>query len=144
MALKISIGSDEMGFELKKKIVETFSKKGHEFVDAGTFAGETANYPGIAYKAVKQMTEGDATGAFSYAARGSAWRWPRIRSRGVCRGLPRYLLDRKVDLKQQLQTLCMGALVIGPKTAEKMVELWLELTYDPSAGRRKKCRRSTI
>ncbi|MFA5074844.1 MAG: RpiB/LacA/LacB family sugar-phosphate isomerase [Candidatus Babeliales bacterium] len=55
--MKISIGSDHRGFELKSKIVENF--KNIEWIDVGTHAGATTrvNYPMFAQKVCKNILE---------------------------------------------------------------------------------------
>jgi len=130
--LKISIGSDELGFDLKNMIIDTFARKGHEFVDAGTFVGETANYPGIACKTVSVMTKGQCERCILICGTGIGMALTANKINGayaaVCHDV--YSTERSV-LSNNCNTMCMGALVIGPKTAEKMVELWLSLTYDP-------------
>jgi len=137
--LKISIGSDELGFSLKKMIIDVFGKKGHEFYDAGTMAGETTNYPGIAYKAVKQMTEGDCDRCILICGTGIGMALTANKMKGayaaVCHDI--YSAERSI-LSNNCNTLCMGALVIGPKTAEKMVELWLGLSFDPHSRSQEK------
>lgn len=137
--MKISIGNDELGYDLKNLIVETFTKKGHEFVDAGTIAGEAANYPGIAYKAVRQMKEGGCERCILICGTGIGMALAANKIDGayaaVCHDV--YSTERSI-LSNNCNTMCMGALVIGPKTAEKMVELWLGLRFDPRSRSQKK------
>jgi len=137
--MKISIGSDELGFDMKSRIIAAFSQKGHEFCDVGTYAGETANYPGIAYKAVKKMTEGDCERCILICGTGIGMALTANKIKGayaaVCHDI--YSTERSI-LSNNCNTLCMGALVIGPKTAEKMVELWLGLVFDPQSRSQKK------
>jgi len=57
--MKIFIGADHRGFQLKKKVVEALKGLGHEVVDVGTDTEATAcDYPLIAYKvatAIRQI-----------------------------------------------------------------------------------------
>ena len=49
--MKIFIGADHRGFELKKQIVDTLKKQGHEVVDVGTHDKETpCDYPQFSYE----------------------------------------------------------------------------------------------
>ena len=132
--MKISIGCDELGIDLKKMIIDVFSVKGHEFSDVGVIKGETVNYPSVAYNAVKEMTEGDCERCILICGTGIGMALAANKIEGayaaVCHDV--YSTERSI-LSNNANTMCLGALVIGPKTAEKLVELWLGLTFDSSS-----------
>ena len=54
--MKIAIGSDHRGFELKEEII-SFLKK-HEVVDFGTFTEDSCDYPDFALKVAKAVSSG--------------------------------------------------------------------------------------
>lgn len=132
--MKISIGCDELGIELKDMIIDSFSKKGHEFYDIGVLAGEKVNYPSVAYNAVKQITEGDCERCILICGTGIGMALTANKIYGayaaVCHDV--YSTERSI-LSNNANTMCMGALVIGTKTAETLVDIWLGLTFDPSS-----------
>jgi ribose 5-phosphate isomerase B len=45
MILKIAIGSDHAGFELKEQLINYLKSKQHEVKDTGCFSAERADYP---------------------------------------------------------------------------------------------------
>ena len=47
--MKIAIGSDHAGFELKEKLKQYLQKKGFELKDFGTYSAERADYPDFAH-----------------------------------------------------------------------------------------------
>jgi ribose 5-phosphate isomerase B len=47
--MKIALGSDHAGFELKGKIVETLHEQGHETEDFGCYSTESVDYPDFAH-----------------------------------------------------------------------------------------------
>jgi ribose 5-phosphate isomerase B len=47
--MKIALGSDHAGFELKGKIVETLNEQGHETEDFGCYSTESVDYPDFAH-----------------------------------------------------------------------------------------------
>ena len=49
--MKISIGSDHAGVELKKQIIQAFNLK-HDFINVGTNTSDSVDYPDFAHKAV--------------------------------------------------------------------------------------------
>jgi ribose 5-phosphate isomerase B len=137
--MKISIGCDEMGFGYKNMIMDVFSKKGHEFADAGVAEGEKANYPSVAYKAVKAMTEGGCERCILICGTGIGMALTANKIKGayaaVCHDI--YSTERSI-LSNNCNTMCLGALVIGPKTAETLVDIWLGLEFDPNSRSRAK------
>ena len=54
--MKIFVGADHRGFQLKKKVDEVLKSLGHEAVDMGTDTEDTAcDYPLIAYKVAMEV-----------------------------------------------------------------------------------------
>ncbi len=58
--MKIALGSDHAGFELKEKIKKFLGEKGIEFEDKGTFSEESVDYPDFGYSVAKDVSEGKA------------------------------------------------------------------------------------
>ena len=58
--MKISVGSDHMGFEKKAKIVDYLSNKGIEVFDRGTDSAESCDYVDYANLVCDDVTKGDA------------------------------------------------------------------------------------
>ena len=54
--MKIAIGSDHAGFDLKKYIIKSFQNN-INFIDVGTNSSESVDYPDYAHVAVKQYKE---------------------------------------------------------------------------------------
>lgn len=48
--MKIALGADHAGFELKQKVHEYLEKEGYEVQDEGTFSNESVDYPDFAKK----------------------------------------------------------------------------------------------
>ena len=60
MSIKVVIGADHGGFELKKHLVENFKNKQIEWIDVGTYSDESCDYPLIADKLAKVIIGGQA------------------------------------------------------------------------------------
>jgi len=56
--MKISIGADHAGFEMKERVKEYLLKKGHDVVDVGTFSTESTDYPPYAFKVAEAVRDG--------------------------------------------------------------------------------------
>ena len=58
--MKIAIGSDHAGFELKEKLRQTLSAEGHEVSDFGTNSTDSTDYPDYAQSVGREVSGGRA------------------------------------------------------------------------------------
>lgn len=58
--MKIAIGSDHGGYELKKHIIQALKDDGHEVLDHGTHSKDSCDYPLIGFEVAKTVGEGGA------------------------------------------------------------------------------------
>lgn len=56
--MKIAIGSDHGGFQLKREINDFLKQKGYQTADFGTHKAEPCDYPLFAYKVAKAVSDG--------------------------------------------------------------------------------------
>jgi ribose 5-phosphate isomerase B len=59
--MTLAMGSDEAGFELKELLKRRLQERGHEVVDYGTRAGETALYPDVAFAVAEGVARASTT-----------------------------------------------------------------------------------
>ena len=57
--MKISIGSDHGGYQLKTEIKNHLIAQGHQVVDFGTNSSDSCDYPDFAYAAAQAVATGD-------------------------------------------------------------------------------------
>jgi ribose 5-phosphate isomerase B len=58
--MKVAVGSDHAGFELKELVRPLLEQAGHEVVDVGTDSDESTDYPLHAEAAARLVAEGEA------------------------------------------------------------------------------------
>ncbi len=58
--MRIAMGSDHAGFELKGHVAEALRAAGHEVVDVGTDSEESTDYPLFAEPAARMVADGEA------------------------------------------------------------------------------------
>ncbi len=58
--MKIAMGSDHAGFELKEAVKAQLESEGHEIVDVGTNSLDSTDYPPYAAKASRLVANGEA------------------------------------------------------------------------------------
>ena len=59
--MKIAIGSDHGGYELKEGLKRYLANKGYEVVDVGTYSTESCHYPEFGAKCAKLVADGECT-----------------------------------------------------------------------------------
>lgn len=57
--MKVAIGSDHAGFELKQHLSETARSLGHEVVDFGTYNEDSVDYPDFAEPVARAVVDGE-------------------------------------------------------------------------------------
>jgi ribose 5-phosphate isomerase B len=57
--VRISVGSDHAGFELKQHVAEALRAAGHDVVDVGTDSEESTHYPLFAEPASRLVADGE-------------------------------------------------------------------------------------
>ncbi|MGI8632947.1 MAG: ribose 5-phosphate isomerase B [Solirubrobacterales bacterium] len=58
--MKIALGSDHAGFELKQQVKPLLEQAGHEVLDVGTDSEESTDYPPYAAEAARKVAGGEA------------------------------------------------------------------------------------
>lgn len=135
----IAIGSDQWGFDFKQMIIKEFTAKGHEFIDVGAYNKEEVDYPKIAYSLAKKVSEGQCERGILICGTGIGMALTANKVKGayaaVCHDV--YSTERSI-LSNNANIMCMGALVIGPKIAYSLTDLWLNLRFDSESNSAKK------
>ena len=55
--MKVAIGADHAGYELKEKVKKYLEKKGIETEDVGTFSKDSVDYPDYAFEVASQVSD---------------------------------------------------------------------------------------
>ena len=61
--MRIALGSDHRGIELKRAIMSLLTELGHDYHDLGSYDAESVDYPDIAQKVARTVVSGN----FDYA-----------------------------------------------------------------------------
>lgn len=125
--MKIAIGCDEAGFQLKQTIIKHLQKLGHTTEDYGCYSEDPVLYPEVAHTVAKAVAENNAERGILICGTGigmciTANKVPGVRA-AVCHDSYSTVRSRGSN---DAQVMCMGARVIGAELAKQLVELWLQ------------------
>jgi ribose 5-phosphate isomerase B len=136
--MKIAIGADHGGFELKKVISTILKDLGHDVKDFGCTSQESVDYPDFAGKVARGVSEGLFERGILICGTGigmsiSANKFPHVRA-ALCHNLFTARLSREHN---DANILVMGERVIGKGLAQEMVRIWLETGFEGGRHQRR-------
>ena len=132
--MKIALGCDHRGFEIKEQIKAIVTELGHECLDFGTNANEPVDYPDTAYLAAKAVSTKQADRGILVCATGIGMSMAANKIDGVRASLCHDELSAQVTRSHNdSNVLCLSGDQIGETLLRKMVEVWLETEF--SGGR---------
>ncbi len=126
----IAIGSDHGGFELKKEIIEHLKNKNIEVKDLGTYSEDAVDYPDYGHAVAKAILDGTCEQGIVICGTGigisiSANKIPGIRC-ALCHDC---FSAEATKLHNDSNILALGARVVGPGLALKIVDTFLETPF---------------
>ena len=137
--MRIAIGADHAGFELKQQIAAELRELGHEVLDLGTHSTDPVDYPDFAEAVGGALREGRAERGIVICGSGvgasvAANKIPGIRA-GLCHDT--YSAHQGVE-HDDMNVLVMGARVIGPALARDLVRAYLGAKFTGEDRHRKR------
>lgn len=128
--MRIAIGSDHAGYELKESLGDFIRGLGHEVVDVGTHSTESVDYPDYAEKVASEVVSGRVDRAVLLCGSGvgasvAANKIPGIRAAN-CEDY--YSAHQGVE-HDDMNVLVLGGRIVGPALAEDMVRGYLTATF---------------
>jgi ribose 5-phosphate isomerase B len=138
-AVRIVIGADHAGFELKQRLVQELQEWGHAVVDVGTYDAEPADYPDPAEMVGRTLLENGAERGIlvcgsDVGASIAANKLPGIRA-GLCHD--EYAARQGVE-DDNMNVLVLGARIIGTGAARAYVRAFLGAVF---SGQQRHARR---
>ena len=125
--MKIAIGADHGGYELKERMKKYISGLGYECMDVGTFSTERCDYPDYTFQVAAAVSSKKCEYGIMIDAVG-------IGSSVMCNKVPgvraavanEIYSARNAKLHNGTNVLCIGSLIIGDGVAKEVIKTWLE------------------
>ena len=129
--MKIAIGSDHAGYEMKEKIKSLLEEKGLTYQDLGTDSDESVDYPDFAYKVSHGVAEGKFDRGILICGTGIGMSIAANKIDGVRAALCHNVFSARATRNHNnSNVLTIGSRVIGINLAEEIVKTWLGADYD--------------
>lgn len=128
--MRVAVGTDHAGFVLKAPVMDAVRAAGHDVLDLGTYDTTPVDYPDIAAAVARAIVAGDADRGVLLCGSGvgasiAANKVAGIRA-GVCHDA--FSAHQAVE-DDDMNVLCLGGRVIGPRLAAELVARFLAATF---------------
>jgi ribose 5-phosphate isomerase B len=133
--MKIVIGSDHRGVEIKRRLVDLVRSMGHEILDIGTDGAESVDYPDYAYEVGKRVGHGEMDRGILVCGTGTGMCMAANKVRGVRAAACQDVLTAEMSRRHNdANVLCLSADLVGEDQMMQMIRTWLETPFE-SGGR---------
>ncbi len=128
--MKIVMGSDHAGFELKEHVRKYLLEKGVEVEDQGAYSLESVDYPDFAKKVSEAVLEQGILGIL-ICGTGIGISIAANRHRGIRAALCENEFSARMSrAHNNANILCMGGRVVGIGVAESIVDAFLSTEFE--------------
>ena len=135
--LKVAIGCDHGGFDLKQKVIDYLKARDIDFEDFGVYIKEASDYPEIAKKVSEAVSKNCYERGILICGTGIGMSIVANKTKGIRASLCHDTYSARVSrAHNNANILCLGARVVGEYLALDIVDIWLKTGFE--GGRHKK------
>ncbi len=125
--MRIVVGADHRGYELKDEIAAALKQAGHETLDVGTHSADSVDYPDYARAIGGVLTDGLAERGVLVCGSGVGASIAANKIRGVRAALCHDTYSARQGVEHDdMNVLCLGARVIDSELALELVRAFLD------------------
>jgi len=129
--VKIAIGADHAGYDLKVHLVAELERLGHEVLDLGTHSTESVDYPPICAAVGRAVVSGEADRGIVLGGSGQGEQIAANKVAGVRAALCNDLYTARLSREHNdANVLSMGGRIVAPGLATEILELWLATDFE--------------
>lgn len=132
--MKVAIGCDHGGLDLKDTVKSVLIELGHEIDDQGCNSSESVDYPNFANAVSSLVKDGKCERGILICGTGIGMSMAANRITGIRAALCHEMFSARMSREHNdANILCLGARVIGQGLAAEIVRTWM--TTDFAGGR---------
>lgn len=131
--MRIAVGADHAGYELKDKVAKRLAEAGHAVTDFGTDSDESVDYPDYAAAVANAVRDGRAERGIVVCGSGAGACIAANKIVGIraMQGTDVYTAHQGVE-HDDANVLCLGARVTGEAVAMEIVDAFVEAAFVPN------------
>lgn len=136
--MKLAIGCDHGGFELKEAVREYLEQHGVAYEDFGTYNTDSVDYAPIAAKAARAVAEGRADMGVLICSTGLGISMAANKVKGIRAAVCTNEFCAEMTRRHNnANILCMGGMVVDRETALKILDIFLNTGFDGGRHQRR-------
>jgi ribose 5-phosphate isomerase B len=129
--MRIAVGSDHRGYQIKGKLVTLLCADGHEVTDFGTQSDQAVDYPDYAVSVAKSVASGKAERGILICGTGfgmaiAANKFKGVRAATCADEVMAEMCRRHNDVN----VLCLPGDLIGDRPVGDLVRIWLATEFE--------------
>lgn len=136
--MRIAIGSDHAGFDLKQHLVGTLKQLGHDVNDRGTHTIEPVDYPPICAEVAHLVATGHADRGIVIGGSGQGEQIAANKVNGVRAALCNDLYTARMSRSHNdANVMAIGGRIVAGGLADEILTLWLATPFDGGRHQRR-------
>ncbi len=129
--MRIAVGSDHRGVEMRRKILAFLVGLGQEAIDVGTDEAGPVDYPDVAAAVAGRVSRGEVDRGILICGSGlgmciAANKFPGVRAAPCHDDLTAEMSRRHNDLN----VLCLSGDILGERLVDRLVAIWLKTAFE--------------
>jgi len=136
--MKIGIGADHTGIELKSIIIDHLQAKGYEVIDYGPAQGESVDYPIYGEKVARAVVAGECQLAVLICGTGIGISLAANKVHGIRAAVcSEPYSARLTRMHNDANIIAFGSRVVGPEMAKMIVDEFLGVEFEGGRHQRR-------
>ena len=128
--MKIVLGCDHAGYNMKDAVKKHIESKGYEVVEVGTFSSDSCHYPVFASAACKKILDGECELGVLICGTGIGMSIAANKHKGIRAACCSDVFSARLTREHNdANVLCFGERVVGIGTALDLVDAFLGAEY---------------
>ncbi len=129
--MKVAVGADHAGVQLKAHLRKELDRLGHDAVDLGTHSTESVDYPPICAAVGRAVVLGEADRGIVLGGSGQGEQIAANKVHGVRAALCNDLYTARLSREHNdANVLAMGGRIVAQGLATEILELWLATPFE--------------
>lgn len=136
--MKMVIGSDHAGYQMKEKVIAYLRERGVEVKDVGTHGEESVDYTDFGKKVAKEVSDANFERGILICGTGLGMSMVANRFPGVRAALANDLFSAIMSRRHNdSNILVMGGRLIGDTLAFQLIDTWLDTPFEGGRHQRR-------
>ena len=129
--MKIAIGNDHVGFELKEVLLEVLKQRNIEVIDCGTYDTDRVDYPVYGEKVAKLVASGEVEKGILICGTGIGISIAANKVKGIRAATCSEPYSAKLSKQHNdSNIIAMGSRVVGKEVAKIILNVWLDAEFE--------------